>query len=79
MKFAFEPGETGIRGDERTGRVIKVTECLERSGVTKGWTIVKLNDEIFTNGNLSRLSGGESGYTITFDTQAYPKSRPFVG
>jgi hypothetical protein len=59
-------GKSNLKVDPNTGRVEKVAGQSESAGAQKGWRVLKLNGQAFSQTALEKFESGADDYRITF-------------
>jgi len=75
----FQPEKLGIKANWNTGSVDFPLEdnCQAKElGVRKGWQIIKVNGEPYSESVLDEAIAAGSGFELTFDTKGIPRGNP---
>jgi len=79
-QIVFKPGRLGIKAIWKSGEVegVSANEQAEKLGVQVGWTIVKIDDDDYSEAKLDLKAGGKTEYTLTFSTERpeHPNPKP---
>jgi len=67
-QIVFKPGRLGVKAMWETGEIegVSANQQAEKLGVKVGWTIVKVDDEEYSEAVIDRKSAGDVDYVLTF-------------
>jgi len=67
-QIVFKPGKLGVKAIWETGEIegVSANQQAEKLGVKVGWTIVKVDDEEYSEAVIDRKSAGDVDYVLTF-------------
>jgi len=74
-QIVFKPGRLGVKAMWETGEIegVSANQQAEKLGVKVGWTIVKVDDEKYSEAVIDRKSAGDLDYVLTFRKKKSPK------